>query len=86
MTENDTLRQEGVHPIQREVTTIIITPENYAYGVTYTVGRNGITKIEQTFKNGEYAHIPYLRVWRGDRPIAEFCQHKIIAVLFENNN
>ncbi len=33
-------------------------------------------------KNGEYAHIPYLRVWAGDRCISGFCQHRVDAVFY----
>lgn len=52
-------------------------------GEAYWVGREGVTRIEATYKSGEYSHIPYVRVWQGDKPLAEFCQHKIVGVYFD---
>lgn len=51
-------------------------------GATIKIGRNGITKIEPIMKSGEYAAIPYVRVWVGNRVHSEFCQHKLIGVFF----
>lgn len=49
----------------------------------YTVGRNGVTKIEPTYKCGEMSYIPYFRVWAGEKALAEICQHKIDAVYYD---
>ena len=49
---------------------------------TYTVGRNGVTRIEACTKSGMHANIPYVRVWKGDICTAEFCQHNIVGVYF----
>ena len=49
----------------------------------YAVGQSGVTKIERTFKSGEMSHIPYVRVWKGAAPYAEFCQHRILGVYFQ---
>lgn len=53
-----------------------------ACGESYRVGFGEVTRIEATSKTGEFSHIPYVRVWKGDQPFAEFCQHKIIGVYF----
>lgn len=49
---------------------------------TFLVGRDGVTRIERTFKSGMHSHIPYVRIWKGDKPHAEFCQHYIVGVEF----
>lgn len=50
---------------------------------SYTVGKDGVTRIEATVKSGMYADIAYVRVWAGDKPVAEFCQHNIVGVYFK---
>ena len=42
-----------------------------------------MTRIEACEKPGEYCHLPYIRVWKGDFCFAEFGQHKIVGVYFE---
>lgn len=49
----------------------------------YHVGYNGVTRIEAFTKSGMHANIPYVRVWKGDQPAAEFCQHNIVGVYFK---
>jgi hypothetical protein len=49
----------------------------------YHVGSSGVTRIEAFTKSGMYADIPYVRVWVGDQPLAEFCQHNIVGVFFK---
>lgn len=48
----------------------------------YQVGYGGVTSIEAMTKSGMYADIAYVRVWKGEHPFAEFCQHNILAVYF----
>lgn len=48
----------------------------------YTVGRCGVTKIEAFTKSALHADIAYVRVWKGESPCAEFCQHNIVGVYF----
>ena len=48
----------------------------------FVVGRYGVTRIEAFTKSGMYSNIPYVRVWKGDKPYAEFCQHQIVGVYF----
>ncbi len=83
---NDPLRHDVVHPIRQPIKAIVVRWHDYqldVQGVMWRVGANGITRIEATMKNGEYAHIPYLRVWRDDAAVAEYCQHAVMEVLFE---
>ena len=47
------------------------------------VGSGGVTRIEAFTKSGMHANIPYVRVWKGDQPAAEFCQHNIVGVYFK---
>lgn len=46
------------------------------------VNNAGVTRIEKTVKAGEYSYIPYVRVWKGDKVLAEHCQHKLNSVVF----
>lgn len=50
---------------------------------SYTVGKNDVTKIEAFEKSGLHSNIPYVRVYRFDKPAAEFCQHQIVGVYFK---
>lgn len=68
---------EGVEIACVQIDTI---PESQA---EYLVGRGGVTRIEAFTKSGMRADIPYVRVWRGDEPLAEFCQHGIVGVYFK---
>lgn len=49
----------------------------------HEVGRKGVTNIEAFTKPGMHADIPYVRVWAGEHPIAEFCQHQILGLHFK---
>ena len=48
----------------------------------YTVGFDGVTRIEKTEKNGHMALLPYLAVFKGDALFAELCQHNVTVVLY----
>lgn len=69
------------HPIKQEIRRIVVEESN---GVreAYDVGRWDVSRIEATTKSGMYSNIPYIRVWRGDFVVAEFCQHNILGVYF----
>ena len=69
------------HPVQQKISDIVIDtiPESQA---SYSVGRNGVTRIEACTKSGMHANIPYVRVWADDICLAEFCQHQIVGVYF----
>lgn len=74
-----------IHDVAQPIQEVVITYDDYKnhlVGLAYCVGMDGVTRIEACMKNGEYAHIPYLRIWSGERCIAEFCQHKVAAVFF----
>lgn len=69
------------HPIKQKITHITVSDGDNG-AEAYHVGFNGVTHIEPCKKPGEYAYIPYVRVWKGDVCIAEFCQHRIVGVYF----
>ena len=52
----------------------------------HIVGYGGVTRIEAFTKSGMHAYIPYVRVWIGDVPAAEYCQHNIIDVHFKRGD
>lgn len=76
------------HPVQQEIESIVIH-----YGVNvidvdslivgYAVGEDGVTRIEPCEKSGMHSMIPYVRVWRGDVCLGEWCQHQIVGVNFK---
>lgn len=70
------------HPVKQKITRIQI---DNVVGDGYIVGTGGITIIEACTKSGMHADIPYIRVWQGDVAIAEFCQHQIVGVYFEQS-
>jgi len=69
------------HPVEQPIRAIDIDtiPESQA---CYVVGRSGVTRIEACTKSGLHADIPYIRVWKDDVCVAEFCQHNIVGVYF----
>lgn len=69
------------HPVDQPILAIDVTPSSSTY--TYQVGRDGVTRIEACTKSGMYANVAYVRVWRGETALAEFCQHNIVGVYFE---
>lgn len=48
----------------------------------YMLGKDGVTRIEAATKSGMHANIPYIRIWKGNFCVAEFCQHNIVGVYF----
>jgi hypothetical protein len=71
------------HPVEQRIVRVDIANignENEEY---YQLGVNGVTRIEATTKSGMYADLPYVRVWKGDFALCEFCQHNIAGVYFE---
>ena len=67
------------HPVSQVIESLSVTEE----GTFYRVGSGGVTKIEATQKSGMHSHIPYIRVWKGETCLAEFCQHNIVGVYFK---
>lgn len=77
------------HPIKQPIDAITVwngtegLVETGAYEPeAYRIGYAGVTRIEACTKSGLHAYIPYVRVWRGDKAVAEFCQHNIVGVYF----
>lgn len=66
-----------------DIVQIDTIPEQQAQ---FQVGSNGVTRIEATTKLGQYGDIPYVRIWCGDEPAAEFCQHNIVGVYFKRKS
>src|ERR1700685_447575 len=77
-----TTREGGVsfeHPIEQEIAWAQI---DAVVGTIWVVGEAEVTRIEACTKSGMHADIPYIRIWRGDVCVAEFCQHNIVGVGF----
>lgn len=70
------------HPVPQPISAIQVPEAEEGAGQLFAVGRSGVTRIEATTKSGIHADIPYVRVWKGDVAVAEFCQHQIIGVYF----
>lgn len=70
------------HPIRQSIRSIEIDTIPDVQG-SWEVGRNGVTRIEACEKSGQHSSIPYLRVWKGDDCVAEYCQHNIVGVYFD---
>ena len=68
---------EREHPIQQRIQEVEVWK-----GYDWKVGRDGVTRIEPCTKSGMHANIPYIRVWKGEDCVAEFCQHNIVGIYF----
>lgn len=78
------------HPVQQEIDYIVIDQgtehiqeTGARFPETYRVGYDQVTRIEACEKSGMHSAIPYVRVWRGDTCIGEWCQHGIVGVYFK---
>jgi len=69
------------HPVEQEIQWIQISEREDDF---FALG-DGITRIEACTKSGMHANIPYVRVWKGDVAVAEFCQHQIVGVYFKES-
>ena len=83
-------RDEQEHPVAQEIDYIVvdhgtehIVEAGARYAEVHRVGYDGVTRIEATTKSGMHASIPYVRVWRGDVAVGEWCQHQIVGVYFK---
>lgn len=79
---------EQQHPVSQSALTLIVIDddrERSIEGIRFDVGKHGITRIEPIAKCGEYSHIPYFRVWRGNSVVGEFCQHKCLGVFYASS-
>lgn len=73
--------QKESHVVKQDILSVQLSHDEYGNPLDYIVGRN-CSRIEATEKNGEYCMIPYLRVWDGERCLAEFSQHKANHIRF----
>jgi len=64
------------------IQSILVPCDHHGNPESWIVGQMGVTRIEQIAKDGEYACIPWVRVWCGDKPVAEFCEHKLAGIYF----
>lgn len=69
------------HPVNQPICKISIACAPM-FEIDIAVGHDGVTRIEATTKSGLHANIPYVRVWKGEFAVAEFCQHNIVGVYF----
>lgn len=70
------------HPVEQPITSIQLGAPEPGSDPYYAVGRCGVTQIEACVKFGEYAAIPYVRVWKGDLAIFEVSQHTLAGLWF----
>lgn len=71
------------HPVEQEIAWLQVDTIPDAHGSWTVGGPPGVTRIEAYTKSGMYADIPYLRVWKGDECLAEYCQHNIVGIGFK---
>lgn len=73
------------HPIAQEIERVVVwqTPDA-SVAESYQVGYDGVTKIEACIKSGMHSHIPYVRVWKSDVCVGEWCQHNILGLYFRS--
>jgi hypothetical protein len=72
------------HDVKETIISVQLPCDHRGNPMDFIVGRNGVTRIEACEKNGEYCMIPYVRVWKGDRCVAEFSQHKASYICFQD--
>lgn len=64
------------------IQSILVPCEHHGNPESWIVGQMGVTRIEQIGKDGEYSRIPWVRVWAGDKLLAEFNEHKLAGIYF----
>lgn len=72
-------------PDQQRVIRMMVVGQRNGSAEGYSVGTSGITQIEEVDLPGMFADIPYLRVWRGEAVVAEFCRHNIVGIYFNES-
>ena len=71
--------------MSEQIINEIVIDENefYAVGKGFSRGPGVVTSIEMIMKSGMHCDIPYLRVYKNEFCIAEFCQHNITGIYFK---
>lgn len=75
-------RDTGNHPVEQPIRSIQLGAPEPGSDPYYVVGVCGVTRIEACVKYGEYAAIPYVRVWKDDLAIFEVSQHTLAGLWF----
>jgi len=57
-------------------------PWDYTVGERFGPDDDLVSRIEEIKLPGLHCDIPHLRVWAGERRIAEFSRHAVVGVLF----
>lgn len=84
ITDGGMITKDGyVPPAQPRAIRMIVISQTGELKVGFSVGVNGVTRIEPYEEFGMYCGIPYLRVWKGDVAVGEFCKHNIVGTYFE---
>lgn len=74
---------DPIDPAQRSIRMVVASDIK---NEVYRLGMSGVTHIEETIMPGLYGNLPYIRIWKGDIVYAEFCQHGIYGVYFDEPN
>ena len=64
------------------VQSILVPCDHHGNPESWVVGQAGVTRIERFEKPGEYCGLPWVRIWAGDKPIAEFYEHRLAGIYF----
>lgn len=74
-------QDQQIHPVMQPIMATQVPCDDHGNPLDWVVGMN-CTRIEACSKNGEFASIPYIRVWNGGECLAEFSQHRASFVRF----
>jgi len=66
----------------RMIQAVQVPCDQHGNPLDYVVGRQGVTAIKQTERNGEYCTIPYVEIWAGNDLLAVMCQHKLSFIQY----
>lgn len=67
---------------ERPAVRLICYNDSHGNPSVFTVGVAGITEIREIGEDGEYAMIPWVEVWAGDKLLARFSQHKLEHIFY----
>jgi hypothetical protein len=69
------------HPVEQEILWAQIDTIEHQE-TRWVLHHGGVTRIGACTKSGMCADIPYIRIWKGDICVAEYCQHNIVGIGF----
>lgn len=67
--------------INRPPVQMICYTDEHGNPHTFTVGCD-VTEIREVEENGEYAFVPWVEVYNGEKFLARFNQHKLDQVIY----